>query len=900
MALPFLFAKTRQPAPTSNLVARPRLLAVLDGFLQPGMQIVLLAAPAGSGKTTLLSQWLGHLTADFRVGWLSLDENDNLLARFLAYLLAAIPGLGTDFAAQLESNPAINTEQAVAFLTQQVSDVEDHILLVLDDYHVITAPEIHQALKLLIDHQPPNLRLVIAGRVEPPLPLARLRARGQLVEVRAADLRFGLDETGSFLGNYAGLGELSAHAGLVKRLNDSTEGWAAGLQMSALALRGEMSRQGGDTAKIADRIVGALEGSRRYILDYLLEEVLSRESAPIREFLVKTCLLERFNADLCAALGLEWAQEMLAYLERANLFIIPLDGQREWYRYHHLFADMLQKQLLLAHPGLAPALHQRAADWFEARRLVDEALTHALHTGDPALPLDLVERHALETILQGRIATAARWLDSLPAAALLTRPRLCLDRAWALTFSSQTEAAVPYLERAAALLEQTPAAQAEVLGLKSYQKSVYGLTSEAEHLATQALQVSPGHHSFLQCASHLFLASALVRAGKLDEALQEYRSIRMACEAQRELAGLALLEADFLQYAAVYLNARNETRRAKDLLEDAIRTFESADGYRKAATLYLHVGLGKILFIENKLTEAERALEMGLQLDPLALSLAAIDGWVTLWWVKIGQGDYPAARRILDDLESSIRRRDEKIQRLVILTGALQDLLERKTTSAVSRMERLGFSDDVDSTLANVSDSELIGWRSNEYLVYARVLAAQGKTAPSLRVLDHMAQVTQAHKLLWVMYRTWITQAMVYFQDKQVDLALAIMARLLAQTSRLASGAARVYLSAGETARALLKESQRRGLHPQHVSRLLSEFPPEPSSAKNPNLPETLTERELDVLRLMADGRRNQEIGEALYISLNTIRYHTTNIFGKLGVENRTAAVARARELGIL
>ncbi len=291
---------------------------------------------------------------------------------------------------------------------------------------------------------------------------------------------------------------------------------------------------------------------------------------------------------------------------------------------------------------------------------------------------------------------------------------------------------------------------------------------------------------------------------------------------------------------------------------------------------------------------------MGLQLDPLSLSLAAVDGWLTLWWVKIGQGDYPAARRILDNLEPSIRKRDEKIQNLFILTGSLQDLLEGKTDSAVRGMERLGLSDDVDAALAKVSDSELIGWRSNEYLVYARVLAAQGKTALSLRVLAHMAQVTQNYSLHWVMYRTWITQAMVYFQDKQVETALEIMARLLEQTARLDSGAARVYLSAGEPARALLKESARRGLQPEHVARLLAEFPPEPFSGKILTLPEMLTERELDVLRLMASGLKNQDIGEKLFISLNTIRYHTSNIFGKLGVDNRTAAVARARELNIL
>ena len=289
-----------------------------------------------------------------------------------------------------------------------------------------------------------------------------------------------------------------------------------------------------------------------------------------------------------------------------------------------------------------------------------------------------------------------------------------------------------------------------------------------------------------------------------------------------------------------------------------------------------------------------------MQLDPFLHSLAAIDGWLTLWWVKIGQGDYPAARRILHDLEPSIRGRDEKVHRLFVLTGANQDLLEKKIDSAVENMARLGFSDDVDSALANVTGSELIGWRSNEYLVYARVPAAQGKPALSLRVLERLAQVTQAHGLNWVMYRTWITQAAVLFEDDQKDSALEIMARLLEQTSRLESGAARVYLSAGETARALLKEAQRIGLRSEHVSHLLAEFPPEAPPAKSSSLPESLTERELDVLRLMADGLRNQEIGAKLYISLNTIRYHTGNIFGKLGVSSRTAAVVRARELEIL
>lgn len=900
MVSPFLSAKTRLPFPVDHLVTRPILWRALDACLKPNTLLGLVAAPAGAGKTTLLAQWVRQLPADFQVGWLSLDEDDNSLARFFTYLLAALPGLDPELITHVEANPAFPIEHGVDYLVERVAEMDIRFLLVLDDYHVITSPDIHRALQLLIDHLPPNLRLVISGRVEPPLPLARLRARGQMVEVRANDLRFSLEETGNFLRNFTGLDNVSLPDEGVNRLNLSTEGWAAGVQMLALALRGEAGSGNTTPAETIERIFKAVEGSHRYILDYFVEEVVSREPVQIRNFLLRTCVLGRFNEDLCSALGLGGAQDTLVYLERANLFTIPLDGQRKWYRYHNLFADMLQKQLFHEFSNLVPELHQQAAGWFEKHGLLDEALVHALKVDNPLLGAEMVERHALQAILQGRIASAVRWLDSLPADMIFSRQRLCLDHAWALTFSSQTEAALSYLEQAEKLAGADPAIRAEILGLKSYAKSVYGLTAEAVRLAELALEISPAEDPFLQCANHLFLASALVRDGKADEALEGYLSIRTACQQQRQMAGLALLEADLLQYAAIFLNGRNRSRQAKEILRDAIQQFEAGGENRKTASLYLHVGLGKILYTESRLAEAEREIEIGLQLDPFSLSLAAVDGWLTLWWVKMGQGDLAAARRILTDLEPSIRKRDRKIHRLFLLVGALQDLMEGQTGSAVERMERLGLTDDVDLALAQVSDSELIGLRSNEYLVYARVLAAQGKTGLSHLVLERMAQVTQSHGMFWLLYRTWMTQAIVFMQEKRMEQAMDVLAKLLAETAQLDTGAAQVYLSSGEQAYSLLKEAAKLGIHPGHVSYLLSRFPTEPANVSVPGLSEALTRRELEVLRLMADGLRNKEIGEKLFISLNTIRYHTTNIFGKLGVSNRTAAIVRARELKLL
>lgn len=906
--LPFLAAKTQIPILSPNHVSRPQIYPFLDQCLQPGIQLGLISASAGAGKTTLLAGWIQKVPLNWKICWLSLDSEDNHLSRFFSYLTEAIkskvPGFTERITSLIEANQSFTPEMVVTYLIEQLTEVDHGLLIVLDDYHVILDSEIHHSIKMFIDHLPIHVKLVICGRVEPPLPLARLRARGHLVELHNDDLRFSLRETISFLKCFPALNELITEESDLIQLNRTTEGWVAGLQMFALALTHEISRANNNSSHVIEDFVQALNGTHRFIFEYLLEEVLNQETERIRKFLLHTCLLKRFNSSECMAIipgiSLLEARETLNYLERTNLFIIPLDDKQEWYRYHHLFSDMLEKQLLHNFPDLPPIIHQRAAIWLDQQGFIDEALEHALATGDNNFALDLLEKHALETILQGKIASATDWMEKFPQKILMTRSRLCLDKAWTLSFTTQTEAAIPYLEQAAVLSRQKPAIQAEILGLKSYGKSVYGLTQEAVHLAQQALELSPVDDTFLQCVNHLFLASALVRDGKLEQAMQTYHSIRSTCQSLHQFASLALIEVDFLQYAAALMNASNQGKAAKDLLTRAIQDFEANNRNLIAATLHLWVGLGKIFYIENQLVEAERVLEKGLQLDPLSLSLASVDGWLTLWWVKIGQGDYPAARRILVDLEPTIRFRDEKINRLFIITGALQDLLESKLRSAFHQMERIGFTEDAGLALAMVSDSELIGWRSNEFLVYARVLAAQGKIEPSLQVLDRMEKVTSKHGLHWIRYRTWITQALVYYQSKQIELAMEIMDRLLNQTSQMDIDATRIYLSAGEPIQALLKEAFQRGIQSEYITQLLKQFPPALPVHSSSNLIENLSEREMEVLHFMAEGLRNQEIGEKLFISLNTIRYHTKNIFGKLSVSNRTAAVARARELAII
>lgn len=865
----------------------------------------MVLAPAGFGKTTLLTQWLAALPDTWRAAWLTLEPADNEPRRLLAYLLAAIrqvlPAMAADLTSFLEAASEFNLEQGVSYLVTAIGEAEQPLVLILDDCQVLTAPECVRLLQNLVAHLPPMLRLVFAGRVEPPIPLARLRARGELVEVRTDDLRFRPEETSGLLTHFSALPENRTPPALLNRLNTFTEGWAVGLQLTALALRAELAQPGNaEPAGVIQRFVDTLSDSHRYLIDYLLEEVLAHEAPHIHTFLLTTCLLERFNADLCAALGLDDAQETLIYLERANLFLMPLDNRREWYRYHHLFAAVLHKQLLHHSPGRAPELHRRAALWFAAQGFIDDALTHALQTGASLLALDIVAQHALPAILTGQLATVARWLDALPAADLLTHPRLCLDRAWLLTFAAQTEAALPYLERAEALEGATPAMQAEILGLRSYHESLAGHPVEAIRLAQQALALTPAEATFLQCSNRLFLAGALAHTGQLAAALQTYQAAQRFSRQSTDLTGLALLEADFLHDLALFLYGQDAARQARLLLEEAIARLESAPPPPQPAALFLYTGLGKILLMENQLTAAEQMLEKGLRLDPATMSVGAFDGWLALWRVKLNQGDYPAARRILQQLEPTMPARDPKLARMVLTSSSLQDVLEGQFDQAATRLERLGLSGDATTALADVSDSELLGWRLNEGFTYARLLLSQQRYADSLWVLQRLEHAAQAADVRWILYRARLWQAVVCHQSGRLPQALTILDELLAQTSRIEPNPARLYLEPGEPARILLIEARRCGLQPQHVALLLAEFPPESLPYQGAELPEALTARELDVLRLMAEGLKNQEIGARLFITLNTIRYHTSNIFGKLGVDNRTAAVARARELGIM
>jgi len=438
MAVPLLTTKLYIPLVRPELVSRPRLIERLNAGLH--RKLTLVSAPAGFGKTTLLSEWVGG--CERPVAWLSLDESDSDPARFFTYLIAALqrvdPGIGQGAQAMMQSPQPPPPEVLLTALINDIAAASQPFLLVLDDYHLITALAIHQLLAFLLEHQPPQMHLVIATREDPPLPLSRLRARGQTVEIRQADLRFTPEETADFLRRVTQADLSSAD---VAALQQRTEGWIAGLQLAALSIRGHEDVQ---------RLVQSFTGSHRYILDYLMDEVFQQQSADVQDFLLRTSILDRFTAALCDAVAeRDDSRQVLLALEQANLFIVPLDESRQWYRYHRLFADLLRHRSQMAGlQGLVPHLHRQASQWYEANGFPAEAVHHALAGSDWERAATLIQDLSSMMLKRGEVVTLLGWFQALPDEVVLANPRLCYEYSWPLILSDRIDAAEPYLARA--------------------------------------------------------------------------------------------------------------------------------------------------------------------------------------------------------------------------------------------------------------------------------------------------------------------------------------------------------------------------------------------------------------------------------------------------------------------
>jgi LuxR family transcriptional regulator, maltose regulon positive regulatory protein len=922
-----LATKLYRPRARPDLVVRPRLFARLDAGLQ-GM-LTLVCAPAGFGKTTLLAAWLRR--TERPAAWLGLDAEDSDPTVFLRYLVAALQTLAPEVGATLLTllqSPPPPLETLLIALLNDLAMLPQNSILVLDDYHVLEAPPIHQAVSFLLDHLPPVLHLVIATREDPPLPLARLRARGQVAELRAEQLRFTADEAAVFLTDVMGLPLSTAE---VAALETRTEGWIAGLQFAALAMHDRDDYAG---------FIAAFTGSNRFVVDYLADEVLSRQPAHIQTFLLQTSILDPMCGPLCDAIllgrtesghphgqprtlednlgsqfsvlssGDSHSQLLLEQLERANLFVTPLDAERRWYRYHHLFAEVLRERLRRgASTTELVTLHRRASAWYEQASLISQAVQHALAGRAFGQAAALVEQVAPAMIQHTELAKLLTWLGALPADVVQARPLLGLYYAWGLFLSGQMKQAATHLEAIEAVLatdeaKQTPEVQGHAAAMRAYLVRETGDLAATIALSRHALAHLPEQDSLLRAMVILNLAIAHYLLGEFDLASQLLTEIIADGQTPQRMANT--LSALYLN--TLVLRAQGALQQAFQLCQNGLELVARSGWQNFPAVGFLYVAFGDLLREHNELRMAAEYLEKGINLGqegghPHIL----IIGHVWLAWLRQTQGDVAGSHEAIGAALQLVRQHQVSPfwplpsaacyqARLWIAQGNLAAASHWGQTSRLNQAGTPG------AYLYEVEDVTL-----------ARLLIAQGNLEAAearLLQLHHTAASAQRSGSL---IEILILQAMTCAAQKRGEAALSALAQALSLAER--EGFVRLFLDEGAPMARLLQAAQTRGIAPEYVETLLAAFakdegarmrderaaaPLHPSSFIPQSLVEPLTSRELEVLQLLADGSSNSEIAQSLIISLGTTKKHIANIFGKLAAQSRTQAVARARALKLL
>jgi len=886
MSASLLTTKLYIPPPRPTAVNRPRLLARLHAGLHG--RLTLVSAPAGFGKTTLVGAWVAGCGRP--VAWLSLDTGDNDPTRFLTYLTAALqrvaPDLGAGVLTALRSPQPLPLEALLTALVNEVAALPTPSLLVLDDYHIIESAAVGEALAFLVEHLPPSLHLVIATREDPPLPLARLRARGQLTEVRAADLRFTFDEAAAFLRQVMGL-DLSADA--IAALEARTEGWIAGLQLAAISMQG----YGDDHATFID----SFTGSHRFVMDYLVEEVLAQQPANVQTFLLRTSILERMCAALCeAVVGTDAGdgQATLGWLERANLFLVPLDSERRWYRYHHLFADLLRQRLaasLTADNTVNDAvLHRRASQWYEANGLLLEAFQHAVAAHDIDRAAFLVEGNGMPLHFRGAVKPVLDWLAALPTHELDAHPNLWITYASALLFTGQLNGIEPKLHVAESLLPADPA-DAETRDLVGRIASIRAAVAVSQHQAETIIRQAQRALLFLR-PENLPVRTATTWALGYAYELQGNRP------AARHAYTAAVVAAESIGHFIMHLMS---TLGIAHMQEADNQLHQAATSYRVALKLAgdpplpaasgAHLGLARLYYAWNDLTAAEeyarQSLRLAHQLENTDRFLACE---VMLARLLLARGEAAAAWAQLVATEQ-LAQRPHLMRMLPEIAAAQVEVLlhQRKLDDAARLAQRYALP-----------------------LCQVRVRLAAGNTAAALALLESLRTDAEAKGWQDELLRVALLQALAHQAQGTAEPAL----RRLEDALTLAEpgGFIRLFVDEGAPMAQLLTVAAAHGLMPDYVNRLLAAFPVlavsdrqlpgvsgvSPFAPRPSPLPEPLSPRELEILQLIADGLSNQEISARLYLALDTVKGHNRRIFEKLQVQRRTEAVAKARALGLL
>ena len=922
---PILATKLYMPRPRARLVSRARLTARLEAGLSGALTVI--AAPAGFGKTTVLGDWLSQTAAANRhVAWLALDAGDSDLHQFVACLIAALqtidPAIGASTLKLLRAAQTPAIETLLPPLINDLVRLPEGCILVLDDYHVIDTPAIHRALAYLIDYLPPQLHLIIASRADPPLPLARLRARGQLTELRAHDLRFALGEAATFLQEVM---DLALSAEDAAALEARTEGWIAGLQLAALSLRDRPRAQQAN-------FIAAFTGSHHFVVDYLVDEVLARQSSHLQTFLLQTSILERLCGSLCDALMLgeaqathpsqqAYSQALLEQLERNNLFIIPLDDERRWYRYHHLFAQVLRQRLESgASQNTVATLHRRASLWFEQHGLLAEALEHGFAAADWARAARLLEQCAEPMVMRGEFLTFRRWVRLLPRDVALSHPHLLLAHAWAqfLADSLQVDVIEAILRDAEAVLGLAPGGSdasgiessplnhpsAELRGkLAAIRASIAGNQQDIARtiaLAHEALSALPQDNLFWRINPTVDRGLALIAAGEVLGASQAFSEAIDLCRA----AGHSYAAMIATMHLARVRAMQGQLHAAAELHRRALG-IAGEQGWGQLPMVGLpHVWLGKLMYEWNDLAAATSHLVAGLALaETVHQEPILLEGYATLARVKQAQGDAAGAVEAMQRADAVARRTSAP------WAAPLAHVYQAQLWLAQGRVERAGgWAEQAGLSV----DDKLAPQHELEYVTLARVQIARNQPDGALAVLARLLDAASAAGRLGSAIEILALQAVALHM--RGDLAPAITVLQKALQLAAPEGYLRLFVDEGAPMAALLRAARAAGITPDYIGLLLATFPGGvstdaaaellASAAAAPlhkhNVSDMLTERELEVLRLLAAGHSNQAIAQQLIVAIGTVKRHVNSILSKLGAQSRLQAVARARELGMV
>lgn len=887
IAPPLLKTKLHIPPPRPDTVPRSRLIQHLNERLQ--RKITLMIAPAGYGKTSLAAEWIHTLQAEDnfknRITWLYLEEADSEPIRFLSYVSAALqqvaPEIGGSALGLFEMAQTPPITAVLNNLLNDLSGLDDPLMLVLDDYHVISHPEIHEALRYLVDHQPHQPHLVITSREDPPLPLSRLRARGEMAEIRMTDLRFSLDEATQF---YAQAMKLDLESEEISALEARTEGWIAGLQLAGFVLKNLPDHQA---------FIDTFSGSHRYVLDYLTDEVLHSQDEAVRQFLVQTAVLKQFNAELCQSVtGTPHSQAILEQLEQTNLFIVPLDHERVWYRYHHLFADSLLTELSKAE---ASELTKKAAVWHQANDMIFEAVTYALDSGDHDVMAEMIDLALQQETIwsSGNLVLYSSWLEKLPDHVFTNRPQLSLNAAFVLYLNGRFDDALARIALAETHLDAQPTSPEveNLLALAALYRgsiaAVHGEVDEAIELITFAQSRLPHADNMAHARAHFSLGVAYELSGQADEAAKNF----LLASDKAHTAGVLHLAVNGRCSAAQILIAQGRLH----LAEQACRTAIDLAADRRFPPLGLALSiLGGIALERNDLTAAEQYLNEGLALSRQGMLLDhVVAGMAFYVHLTACQGNITAFQHAFTEVNTIIEQFGVERFSLVAAAYKARMHLFWADTQAVAQWAT--------AYQANRPDA------SFEYaeLTLVRYLLMSGdiESVPSiLQPLLDTAQREGRHRASMEIKLLFAR----YYQDTG-DIPTAL--KWLSETLEIAApeGFIRIFLdeppvlellpqvheSAPDLVAAILDQQK----SPDAVERLVLSQVEKPAQAQ---LAEPLTEQELNILALIVDGKTNQQIADELVITLGTAKWHVHNILQKLSVNNRTQATIRAQELGLL